>query len=73
MWRHLFGRIDIPKKNVNILNGNAPDLDAECSGYEERIRKAGGIRLFLGGIGPTATSPSTSPAPRWPPAPAWCD
>lgn len=52
MWRHLFGRIDIPKKNVNILNGNAPDLEAECSSYEERIRKAGGIRLFVGGIGP---------------------
>ena len=51
MWRHLFGRIDIPKKNINILNGNAPDLDAECAGYEERIRKAGGIRLFVGGIG----------------------
>jgi glucosamine-6-phosphate deaminase len=52
MWRHLFGRIDIPKKNVNILNGNALDLDAECAGYEERIRKAGGVRLFVGGIGP---------------------
>jgi len=51
MWKHLFGRIDIPKENVNILNGNAPDLDAECAGYEERIRKAGGIRLFLGGVG----------------------
>jgi glucosamine-6-phosphate deaminase len=51
MWRHLFSRIDIPRENVNILNGNAPDLDAECAGYEERIRKAGGIRLFVGGIG----------------------
>jgi glucosamine-6-phosphate deaminase len=51
MWRHLFGRIDIPKKNVNILNGNASDLGAEGSGYEERILKAGGIRLFVGGIG----------------------
>ena len=51
MWRHLFGRVDIPKKSVNILNGNAPDLDAECAGYEERIRQAGGIRLFVGGIG----------------------
>ena len=52
MWRHLFGRIDIPKKHVNILNGNAPDLEAECSGYEERIGQAGGVRLFVGGIGP---------------------
>ena len=51
MWKHLFGRIDIPKENVNILNGNAPDLAAECAGYEERIEKVGGIRLFLGGVG----------------------
>ena len=52
MWGNFFSRIDIPKSNVNILNGNAPDLKAECDGYEERIRKVGGIRLFLGGIGP---------------------
>jgi glucosamine-6-phosphate deaminase len=51
MGRHLFSRIDIPKKNVNILNGNAPDLDAECARYEQRIRRTGGIRLFIGGIG----------------------
>ncbi len=52
MWKHLFGRIDIPKENVNILNGNAPDLVAECAAYEQRIEKAGGIHLFVGGIGP---------------------
>jgi len=51
MWKHLFGRIDIPKENVNILNGSAPDLDAECAGYEQRIRQIGGIHLFLGGVG----------------------
>ena len=51
MWRHLFSRIDIPKQNVNILNGNAPDLDAECAEYEQRIKQTGGIRLFVGGIG----------------------
>jgi glucosamine-6-phosphate deaminase len=52
MWNNLFSHVDIDKKNVNILNGNAPDLEKECSGYEERIKKAGGIQLFLGGIGP---------------------
>ncbi len=52
MWHHLFSHIDIPKENVNILNGNAADLDAECRSYEERIKAAGGIDLFLGGIGP---------------------
>jgi len=52
MWDNLFKYIDITKENVNILNGNAKDLENECLDYEERIRKAGGIDLFLGGIGP---------------------
>ena len=52
MWKHLFSRVDIPQDNVNILNGNAPDLQAECARYEEKMRKLGGVRLFLGGIGP---------------------
>jgi len=52
MWNNFFSHIDIPKSNVNILNGNAPDLEAECANYEERIKKAGGVNLFVGGIGP---------------------
>jgi glucosamine-6-phosphate deaminase len=52
MNKYLFSHIDIPKNNVNILNGNAPDLEAECAGYEEKIKKAGGVKLFVGGIGP---------------------
>jgi len=52
MWQNLFTHVDINPKNINILNGNAPDLEYECSEYEDKIRKAGGIDLFLGGIGP---------------------
>ncbi|MCQ2369692.1 MAG: glucosamine-6-phosphate deaminase [Paludibacteraceae bacterium] len=52
MWNNFFSHIDIKKENVNILNGNATDLEAECEGYEKRIAQAGGIDLFLGGIGP---------------------
>src|SRR3990172_8605384 len=52
MHKHLFGRVDIPKENVNILNGNAPDLKAECARYEEKMHSLGGVKLFLGGIGP---------------------
>jgi len=52
MWNNFFSHIDIRKENVNILDGNAPDLQAECAGYEEKIRKAGGVKLFIGGIGP---------------------
>ncbi len=51
MWRHLFQHVDIPADNVHIPNGNAEDLEAECRSYEERIRHAGGIHLFVGGIG----------------------
>ncbi len=52
MHHHLFDHIDIPPENINILDGNASDLEKECQTYEARIKKAGGIRLFLGGIGP---------------------
>jgi glucosamine-6-phosphate deaminase len=52
MYKHFFAHVDIKPANVNILNGNAPDLRAECASYEERIAQAGGIDLFLGGIGP---------------------
>lgn len=52
MWNNFFNHININSENVNILDGNAPDLIAECNSYEERIRKVGGINLFLGGIGP---------------------
>jgi glucosamine-6-phosphate deaminase len=52
MWQHLFSKVDIPKENVNILNGNAKDLDEECWRYEDKIQGLGGTQLFLGGIGP---------------------
>ncbi len=52
MWNNFFSHIDIREENVNILNGNAEDLEAECARYEEKIKYYGGIHLFLGGIGP---------------------
>lgn len=52
MWDNFFSHLDILPENVNILNGNAPDPDVECKEYEEKIVKAGGIDLFMGGVGP---------------------
>lgn len=52
MWNNFFQYIDIKKENVHILNGMAEDPDAECEAYEKAITDAGGIDLFLGGIGP---------------------
>jgi glucosamine-6-phosphate deaminase len=48
---HFFSHVDIAKEHIHILNGCADDLDAECAAYEEAIKKAGGIELFLGGVG----------------------
>lgn len=52
MFDNLFSHIDIPRENIHILNGNAKDLNQECSDYEDAITSLGGIDLFLGGIGP---------------------
>lgn len=52
MWDNLFKHIDIEPGNAHILDGNASDLVAECNAFEEKIEQAGGIELFLGGIGP---------------------
>ena len=52
MWTNFFSHIDIKPEHVHILNGNAPDLVAECTAYEAAIEAVGGIDLFLGGIGP---------------------
>lgn len=52
MYKHFFSHIDIKPSNVHLLNGNAEDLVAECAEYERKIQAAGGIELFLGGIGP---------------------
>lgn len=52
MWNNFFNHIDINENNVHLLNGMAEDLQAECEAYEQAIIDAGGIDLFLGGIGP---------------------
>ncbi|KAK7427343.1 Glucosamine-6-phosphate isomerase (Glucosamine-6-phosphate deaminase) (GNPDA) (GlcN6P deaminase) [Neonectria magnoliae] len=51
MHANFFSHVDIPPENINILDGNARDLQTECDRYEERIKTAGGVELFLGGVG----------------------
>jgi glucosamine-6-phosphate deaminase len=51
MWDNFFKFVDIKPENVNLLDGNAPDLRMECSRYEAKIKSVGGIDLFLGGVG----------------------
>ncbi|POS79653.1 glucosamine-6-phosphate isomerase [Diaporthe helianthi] len=51
MWKNFFQHVNIKPENANILNGNAPNLEAECIEYEAKIKRVGGIDLFLAGIG----------------------
>jgi glucosamine-6-phosphate deaminase len=51
MWDNLFSHIDILPDNAHLLDGCAADLEAECANYEAKIKQAGGIDLFLGGVG----------------------
>lgn len=51
MFNNFFNHIDIDKKNVHILNGNAPDVDEECRKYEEQMKSFGKVHLFIGGVG----------------------
>lgn len=52
MYDKLFNHVDIPRENINILNGLAADVEKECADYEAKIKKYGRINLFLGGLGP---------------------
>jgi len=52
MFNNFFKHIDIDPLNVNLLDGNATDLIKECVDYEKKIKEAGGIELFIGGVGP---------------------
>ncbi|KAM0282374.1 hypothetical protein ACHAQH_003053 [Verticillium albo-atrum] len=52
MFKNFFSHVNIKPENVHILNGNAPNLDEECTEYEAKIKAVGGIELFFGGVGP---------------------
>jgi len=51
MNANLFAHIDLPESQRHIPDGNAADLDAECSRYDEAIELSGQIDLQLLGLG----------------------
>lgn len=65
MHENLFNYIDIKEENVNFLDGNAEDCDAESKRYAEAIRAAGGIDLQLLGIGTNGHIAFNEPADRF--------
>lgn len=51
MHENFFNHVDIQPENINLLDGMAEDVDAECERYEAKIRAYGQIHLFMGGVG----------------------
>ena len=51
MQVNLFDHIDIRPEHTHVLNGLAPDPQAECAAYDQLIRKLGGVDLQLLGMG----------------------
>lgn len=51
MHNHFFNHVDIQSHNINLLDGLADDLEAECQRYEDKIKSNGKINLFMGGVG----------------------
>jgi len=51
MQAHLFRHINLPADHVHFLDGQAPDLGAECSRFEREIAERGGLDLLLLGLG----------------------
>lgn len=58
MWNEFFKHVDIEPGNAHVLDGNAPDLVAECQRFEDLIKQAGGVHLFVGG---RLMSPASAP------------
>ena len=51
MHTQLFSKVDIRPWNTNVLNGVAQNPNLECQAFETRILAAGGVDLWLLGIG----------------------
>ena len=45
MYEYFFRFVDAVPENVFFLNGTAVDYEAECSAFEEEIKRIGGLRL----------------------------
>ena len=50
LFENLFGRVNIKKSNVNLLNGSVRDWKKECLDYERKIKESP-IDLMILGVG----------------------
>jgi glucosamine-6-phosphate deaminase len=65
MQENFFNHINILPQNINIPNGLADDIEAECVRYDDLIAKLGGIDLQLLGLGHSGHIGFNEPAPSF--------
>ena len=51
MINNLFNSINVNRKNINVPDGMAKDIETSCRGYENKIKEVGGIDMQVLGIG----------------------
>lgn len=51
MQENFFKHVNLKPQNIHILDGLTKDYEKECRNYEKAIRQAGGVHLFIGGVG----------------------
>lgn len=51
MERHLFSKVDLDRRRIQFLRGDAPDSERECAGYERVLTREGPPDIAFVGIG----------------------
>ena len=68
MERHLFSKVDLDRRRIRFLRGDAADPERECARYERQLAREGPPDLALVGIGVNGhvayLEPARSLAPR---------
>jgi len=67
MERNLFSKIDLPRRQIRFLRGDAPDVDRECARYERQLAREGLPDVALVGIGANGHVAYLEPARSLPP------
>jgi glucosamine-6-phosphate deaminase len=51
MEEHLFGKVNLDRRQIRFLRGDAPDPERECARYERELRREGPADVAFVGIG----------------------